>query len=291
MTTHQPHWTNMPFSKSFSSQFFSISILGLNVCMSSWPSTFSPVLLMFPGFPFAFLAGLCFSPAVLCLPHACPCFFVVICDGWLLTLHVSSVVLEIKTACLWDFSPVVAFALAFWCLRNGLCCRVLVIGCFWSPLLGFGSISLHIFSSCSFSSLSSVFLSFTLLILTTLYFMFHVLKNILHLSLGFWSFSFSFSRSEFSLSSLSNISCNASIFSVCLWVCTASVGELLPVVPSLKAFAYFFGVLYRTRKPSLFFSDTWSWHTVSWCIAPVSPFSLSISVFSINSHCLVKHYV
>lgn len=152
--------TSMPFSKSFSSQFFSISILGLNVCMSSWPSTFSPVLLMFPGFPFAFLAGLCFSPAVLRLPHACPCFFVVICDRWLLTLHVSSVILEIKTVCLWDFSPVVAFTLAFWCLRNGLCCRVLVIGCFWSPLLGFGSISLHIFSSCSFSSLSSVFLSF-----------------------------------------------------------------------------------------------------------------------------------
>lgn len=82
------------------------------------------------------------------------------CYLWLLTLHVSSVVLEIKTVCLWDFSPVVAFTLAFWCLRNGLCCRVLVIGCFWSPLLGFGSISLHIFSSCSFSSLSSVFLSF-----------------------------------------------------------------------------------------------------------------------------------
>lgn len=136
MTAHQPCCTNlvaptsMPFSKSFSSQFFSISILGLNVCMSSWPSTFSPVLLMFPGFPFAFLAGLCFSPAVLRLPHACPCFFVVICDGWLLTLHVSSVVLEIKTVCLWDFSPVIAFTLAFWCLRNGLCCRVLVIGCF-----------------------------------------------------------------------------------------------------------------------------------------------------------------
>lgn len=50
------------------------------------------------------------------------------CYLWLLTLHVSSVVLEIKTVCLWDFSPVVAFTLAFWCLRNGLCCRVLVIG-------------------------------------------------------------------------------------------------------------------------------------------------------------------